>query len=228
MVEIVVVNASNVLTDAEVTAVIPAIQKWDDSLLRPAWGFDPCTYSFATWHDFQQRPVDPNRWPLFLNRHSTDPGALGWHDDQSGMIFGRVFVGDCLRYGVSWTVDLTHEAAEMRGDPTIDKTATLPDGRLALVELCDPVEDDLYAIEIDGVKLSDFVLPSYFSAGAAPYDHRGILRGPCPTLASGGYQSIFDRGNWTQVTAMGLGGPPSYRSQRYHRGHRLPRILPPS
>lgn len=223
MTKILIVNASKILTDEEATLVVSALQKWDDTMVAPAWRFEPCVYAFSSWADFESSQPD-DVWPIFLNRHSTDLGALGWHDDQSGRIFGRIFVGDCLRYGVSWTVDVSHEAAEMRGDPTIDQTVTLPDGRIALKELCDPVEDDLLAIDVDGVKLSDFVLPTYFGLPAAVgwgnrgYDFQAQLKGPCPTLTSGGYQSLLVNGQWTQVTARLLGGPCSYRSERFNAG----------
>ncbi len=219
---IVIVNASPVLTDAEAEAIIPALQIWDDTMLAPAWGFEPCIYSFMPCGELPA-PEDP-RWPVFLNRHSIDPGALGWHNDITDKIFGRVFVGDCILDGVSWIVDASHEVAEIRGDPTINKTWTMPDGRLALVELCDPVEDDILGIDVGGVKLSDFVLPAYFSTGAGPYDYKGRLTAPCPSLAPGGYQSIFENGEWTQMTAMRLGGRPSIRSLRYHHSLRLPRL----
>jgi hypothetical protein len=75
------------------------------------------------------------------------------------------------------------------------------------------------------VKLSDFVLPAYFSTDAGPYDYQNRLKGPVPTLAPGGYQSIFD-GEWHQVTARLLGGPASYRSTRYDGRHRVPRFTP--
>src|SRR5579859_6647116 len=170
MTDIVIVNASHVLSDADAASIVPALQTWDDTLLAPAWGFDRCVYSFMPYGHL---PVpDDTRWPVFLNKHSTDPGALGWHDDQ-GRPYGRVFVGDCVTYGLSWTVDCSHEVAEMRGDPTINKTWTMPDGRQALIELCDPVEDDILGIDIGNTKLSDFVLPAYFSTGPGAYDHQG-------------------------------------------------------
>jgi hypothetical protein len=128
---IVIVNASPVLSDAEAAAIVPALQVWDDTMLAPAWGFDKCTYTFMPRHQLPA-PGD-TRWPVFLNRHSLDATALGWHDDQSTQIFGRVFVGDCIQYGISWTVDCSHEVAEMRGDPTNNKTWTMPDGRLAMM-----------------------------------------------------------------------------------------------
>lgn len=227
MIEIAVVNASNVLTDAEVGAVVPALQEADDTLLRPAWDLPECKYSFVPRDQFDGSWdwTDP-RWPLLVNRHSLDPGVLGWHDDRQGRIFGRVFAGDCLRYGVSWSVDLSHEAWEMRVDPDTNRLWKMPNGHYALVEACDPVESDDLAIRVGGVRLSDFVLPAYFSTGVGPYDHGGYLTGPCPHLTAGGYQSIFTGTTWVQKTAMMLGGPPSYRSQRYHRSHRIPRVVP--
>ena len=227
MPEIVVVNASDVLTDAEVGSVVPALQEWDDKMLAPAWGLDRCIYSFTPRGQFDGSWdwTDP-RWPLLINRHSLDPGALGWHDDRSGRIFGRVFAGDCIRYGVSWTVDLSHEAAEMRVDPTVDRVWRMPNGHYAMVEACDPVESDELAISVLGQRLSDFVLPAYFSRDPGPYDYGGHLRGPCPYLSPGGYQSIFNGTSWIQKTAMALGGPPSYRSQRYHARHRVPLFTP--
>jgi hypothetical protein len=228
MTEIVICNASPVLTNAEASAIVPALQTWDDTMLALAWGFDKCTYSFIP-HGQLPVPGDP-RWPVFLNRHSADAMALGWHDLQAIGTFGRCFVGDCILDGLSWTVDVSHEVAEMRGDPTIDRTWTMPDGRLALMELCDPVEDDLFAIDVGGVKLSDFVLPSYFSNHGGlgrPWDYQGKLSGPCPTLLNGGYQSIFENGAWTQVTAMHLGSRPrpSVRSQRFHGSLRHQQLM---
>lgn len=224
MTAIVIVNASKVLRDAEAATVVAALQVADDALLRPAWGFDPCTYSFMP---FGQMPAagDP-RWPIFLNNSSADPSVGGFHDDQSGVIFGRCFVGDCIRYGISWTVDVSHESFELRGNPTINKTVTLGDGRVALAELADPVEDDALAIDVNGIKISDFVLPAYFSVGPGPWDYQKKLAGPCPTLLPGGYQSLYEGGAWTQVTAMYLGGPLSYRATRYSARHRAPKFTP--
>lgn len=229
MPRIVIVNASHVLTDAEVQAVVAPLQKADDTLLRPAWNLDPATYEFMPWQAFpwpEYRSAPEEMWPLFVNNHSTDPGALGWHTDQAQLdrVFGRVFAGDCVRYGISWTVDLSHEAFEMRVDPRTDRVQVLPDGRTALMESCDPVEDDLQAIDVDGVKITNFVLPSYFNQGPRPWDYGQRLTGPCPTLTAGGYQELLVNGQWTQVTAMHLGGPASYRSQRFHRSERARRL----
>ena len=69
-------------------------------------------------------------------------------------------------------------------------------------EVCDAVEGHAWAYEIDGVRVSDFVLPSYF-AGAAPgpYDFGGHLQAGCPALMPGGYIGEYDPalGTWRQV-----------------------------
>ncbi len=220
-VDIVIVNASRVLTDAEIQAVLPSLQKWDSTMVRPAWGLDAATYSFATMAQFQAGAT-AGAWPIFVNNHSRDPGAVGWHDRApDGQPFGRVFAGDCRRYGISWTVDLSHEAGEMRNDPTIDNFFTMADGRIVLREIGDAVESDENGIVVDGVLLTDFVLPDYFSSKTTGrFDYQNKLRGPCPALTPGGYMGIFENGAWGQVTAMYMGGRPSWRSVRFHNSHR--------
>lgn len=202
MQELVIVNASTLLSDAEVQAIIGPLQTQHDRDLLPAWGdhgATPVHISFANASDIPGLSADC--WPIFLNKHSNEPGALGWHDD-SGRVFGRVFVGDCQRFGSDWGVTLSHETNELVVDPTINRTWTMPDGRLAAVEACDPVEDDIYAYAVAGRRLSSFLLPAYFTAeGPGPFDFMHVLAGPCPTLMSGGYQSVFDQQTgWTQLT----------------------------
>ncbi len=220
MTDIVIVQASHVLTNAEIQTAIKALQKWDDNFLRPAWGLDKATYDFATMAQFEAGST-AGAWPVFANNHSHDPGALGWHDKApDGQPFGRVFVGDCKRYGISWTVDLSHEAAEMRVDPEIDNFFTLANGWVVLREVGDAVESDENGIVVDSTLLTDFVLPDYFSTKTGvKFDYQGKLHGHCPTLTPGGYMGVFKDGQWGQVT-MNMMGPASYRSIRFHNSHR--------
>ncbi len=226
MTDIVIVNASPVLPDTAVQAILPALQKWDDDYLRPSWGLDRCLYHFLPWGQLPD-PNDRSIWPLFLNRHSADDGVLGFHDDLAGQTYGRVFVGDCLRYGVLWTVDLSHEAGETRVDPDIRQMFTLEDGDIVLKEVGDAVEADENAIVVDGTPFSDFTMPDYFSTkGQGRFDYQQKLHAPAPALLTGGYMGIWKRnsGVWTQVTAMHLGGGPSWRAQRFHQSHRRHRL----
>lgn len=227
MTEIVIVNASTVLTDADVQSVLPGLQAWDDLYLRASWGLDRCVYSFMTLAQLQTGGLAAVRgaWPIFLNRHSQDPGALGWHTDDAGITYGRVFVGDCLRYGVSWTVDLSHEAGETRVDPHVDNLFTMGDGRIVLREVGDAVEADENGIVIGNGLFTDFTMPDYFSGKTAGrFDFRDTLKACCPALLPGGYMAVFENGGWTQIAARYLGGPASWRSTRFDTSHRYRRL----
>lgn len=201
MKSVVIVNASSVLADREIKAMIPALQKQVDRDFLPLWGDQavPATLSFAPISDIGTLPEDI--WPIFVNKHSTDASALGWHTNED-RVFGRIFAGDCIKFGISWTVDLSHELLEMLGDPDATKTFKMRDGRLAAYEACDAVEADDLSYTVDNFLVSDFVTPAYFSNGdpSGRYDYAHHLKGPCPALTPGGYMSICEPGaGWSQI-----------------------------
>lgn len=204
MQRLLIVNACDVLPDDTVAATIPALQMQLDRDFLPAWiahGAVPLKLEFMTWHEFHaNEPRDA--WAMFLNRHSKDDGVLGWHTQEGKRIFGRVFVGDCIRFGLSWTADLMHEVLETSADPDVRRAYRMHDGRLAAIEVCDPVEAEDQAYFIDGVLVTNFVYPAYYSNQVAgKYDFRNILRAPCPALSPGGYQQVFERGQWVDLAA---------------------------
>lgn len=217
---IVVVNACRIVANAEVEAYVGVLQAFDSEVLAPAWNLEPCVYSFLPTGQMPKRGKDI--WPIFLNNKSNIPSALGWHDDKTGLIFSRVFVGDCKRLHLDWRVDLSHEAFEMRVDPTINRMETLADGRIAAIEVCDAVEDELYAIRYRGSIVSDFCLPSYYGLGAqaGPFDYGGHLNGACPAILSGGYQSLFVAGKWQTIVNRMADGRLPYRALRNGRNFR--------
>jgi hypothetical protein len=228
--DLIICNACHILTDAEVQAVVAPLQKQIDRDFLPAWhahGVEPVKVSFATIKDIPSLP--PDCWPIFLNKHSLDEGALGWHDDdamQNIHVYSRVFVGDCIRYGLNWQVTVSHEALEILLDPDIRRVFGIRSGLYAAVEACDAVESDDLAYDIDGVKVSDFVLPAYFSHSATgPFDHGGHLHAPCPALTPGGYMSLRDLSGWHQVFADKADGLPGRRalSRGFRRQERLDR-----
>lgn len=224
MTDITIVNRSSVLTDDQVRAVLPAWSKWANTMVCPAYALQPVVLWFAL--------ADDPLAGLFLEilDHADQPGVLGYHTDDRGRVSGRLFAADCLADGVSWTVDGTHELGEMLVDPTASIMLSLPGGAQTIKEICDPVEGDDCAIDVDGVLCSDFVLPGYFSQDPGPWDSRGFLTGPAPTLVRGGYISLFENGQWTQKFAELADGRLSDRARRHtrHMGRHAWRRLNPS
>lgn len=222
--DICLVQASGVIPDAEVIAALPALNAWA-KLVTDSHALTACKISFMTLAQWKAGQASDTP-PLFLNRHSTDPGAAGFHSTMpDGAPFGRSFSGDDILDGVNPWVTITHETGEMIGNLWVKNFVTLKDGSTVPRELSDAVEDDIQAIVIGGIPCSNFVLETYWQDTIAyppgtTFDYQGRLSGPCPTLTPGGYQSILAPGGqqWTQVTAMHLGSRPrpSVRSQRFH------------
>lgn len=220
MVDIFVVNKCSVLTDAEIQAVIPAVQAQVHEDFAPIWASSSATADATVQFIGKGHRVPHGTWPLYIMDNTNQPGALGYHNDTHGRICGFVFAADDKRYNVSWTVDLTHELLEMLGDPTTRTLIKLPDGRECLREVCDAVEDDNVAYTKGGVLVSNFVTPAYFyEATGGKFDFGGKLTAAAPALTPGGYLGIYDptSGQWTQVTARLEDGSTSYRSHRRGR-----------
>lgn len=200
----------------DLSAQVPAFQAFAD-LVSAAWGLEPTTLHYAA----NVRRADPSHWWLVVNNRSDMVGAGGYHNQHpGGLPFGRVFFGDAIREGFSPTVDLTHELAEMMKDPWVESAPALwadGQGRQYLVEIGDPVEEDQFGFEVQGVLCSDFVLPAYYGGSAGPFDYAGHLSRPCPALLTGGYVSWLELDAWQQKFAALLGGGMSRRAARWGR-----------
>lgn len=125
----------------------------DQSLqLRAAWG-TPCAQFVAS-----------GGWTITV----TQGCVASWGGGSACQLAGHHFLGGAsvqtgtLPY-TGWSYAFTHELDEMLVDPSLQLW-----WRLGLVEVCDPVENWKYAL--DGVPVTDFVYPSYFFGGSAPFD----------------------------------------------------------
>lgn len=93
--------------------------------------------------------------------------AIGYHDaNDRGIPFGYVFTEIAKDCGEDWSVTLSHEALEMIGDPEGNLLVMGPHPTerrnvFHWFEMCDAVQDESYLI--DGVRVSNFVLPLYFT-----------------------------------------------------------------
>jgi hypothetical protein len=232
MTDIVLVQASRVLPDADVIAALPSLTAWA-KLVTDTHAIEPATFSFMQLDDFLAGK-GAGAWPIFLNKHSTEPNALGFHDVANGAPYGRSFSGDDILDRISPWVTLSHEAGEIIRNPMVQDFVTLRDGSITPRELCDAVEDDIQAIVIDNIPYSNFVYPTYWDVDVqhplgTKFDYQGRLSGPCPALTPGGYLAILPPGpgqQWGQITARRLGGGGnSVRAERHHNNSLRARLL---
>ena len=212
MVTIAIVNESTALSDDDIAGgpgfpKIGVVDPLRTQLTRDfcgAWNIDIPKLVFAAKGSGGEKPVlDSMTWVLAILDDSDQADALGYHDlTASGMPQGKVFAKTCLEDHESWSVCISHELLEMLADPYLNLCAEGGDGRIRAVEVCDPVEDDSLGYEISGVLVSDFVMPAWYSPcwSLQRFDFRGRLH-QAAELGVGGYASIMQAGNWTQINA---------------------------
>jgi len=207
-IQISVINESTVLTDADITTVVAALQKQVTSDFRPVWGVDAELTMVAK----TSQPPTGSWWLVILD-DSDQAGALGYHDLTSdGMPLGKVFAASDLKAGTSWTVTASHELLEMLADPNINLTVFVQNanttGTLYAYEVCDACEDDSVGYQIENILLSDFVYPSWFegfhTTGSTQFDRTNQMQNPLQLLTNG-YIGVFNvsaGSGWQQQTAL--------------------------
>lgn len=200
---VIVTNESTVLTDAQVQAVIPALQKQVSEDFFQYWTAD-CTLQFLA----KDQPLPAEAWQMVILDDADQAGALGYHELSSqGTPLGKVFARLDIQNNLSWTVTVSHELLEMLGDPWIDLAVVSDNGIVYAMEVADAVEDDSLGYQIDGVLVSDFVTPKWFnpSIECDRYSFRQNVT-QAFEIAAGGYIGTFEPGNgWTQITQSKAG-----------------------
>lgn len=214
-----VINASTVVTDDEVRLLTAALQKQVSNDFAPAWGID----ARLTFVPKGQTPP-PGTWWLSILDDTDRALVLGHHElTPDGLPIGKVFAHTDKRFGLKWTVTASHELLEMLADPDVNLTVFVhPEpgaGTLYAYEVCDPCEDDVFAYEIDGIPVCDFVYPAYFEIARPPgstrFDHLDKLPGPLPAVLKGGYITSYDvhgTANWQPVKAATVPHAPTDRT----------------
>jgi len=141
--------------------------------LRAAWG-TPC----ATF--------GPGGWRVYLKIGRAAHGEHFWF----GQPYAITWTGGGTVEG--WSRDLSHEVLEMLVDPTTNRDVYY-NGVGRVVEVADPVEWDGY--RLDGVFVSDFVLPSWFAGATTgePTCTGTSCNYPGPELASDDAGGPYDQ-----------------------------------
>lgn len=204
-------NFSTVLKDEEVAPVAAVLKTQINRDFSQHYGVQ------ADVRYLSQTTVLPgNFWQLAIFDNSDQAGALGYHDlAPNGMPIGKVFAGTDKIYGLQWSVTASHELLEMLADPYINLVATnwVQKGtstwwlRQYAYEVADPCEDERDGYLIDGVLVSDFVLPRWFNSRIVPppgerFNFQGTMTKPLE-LRPGGYiavQDVFPATGWVYLT----------------------------
>lgn len=228
---IAVVNNSSMVSNADVQTMVSAIQIQLDLHMLPAWNLKSGTVRFYA----DKTKVPGYAWVINIIDNDTQvQGALGYHEETNDKIDGYIICqpilsngGDVLKfdpanpgkYTVSGT--LSHEIIECVGDRY---TNTFCDnGNTSFCgELCDPVEQIGYPVNVNGVdvSVSDFVFPSFFNPYAnltnnAPFNYLNTLKAPF-TMLPGGYSIQRTGGPGTETQVFGEMMPQWRRNMKAH------------
>lgn len=213
---IAVINESDIAKNKEVERMVKAIQKQVSAHFCPAWGLDARLV-------FNEEP--PLAMKVFVKDQASeeDKGFLGYHF-VDGLPVTYVFAKDDIDENGEFSSTLSHEILEMLADPDANLYAQGffrdKGGRrhraFVSYEVCDPVEASFY--KIDGVRVSNFVLPEWFEPehkdDDMKMDYMGELNGPFQ-LARGGYLDLLRNGKPKTIW-----GEKAKRNKVRHRMHR--------
>jgi hypothetical protein len=214
-----VINMSNgAVSDPELLRAIRAINRQIAEDFAPYWSFGATLRLEGRSGRAQGRnAMDPSDMRgdaiLYLRDVVRITDAEGFHERHfSGIPYGIVFLEMSKKLNEDWTVTLSHEALELTGDPENNLLVQGPHpGKhrhqvFHWFEMCDAVQNETY--EIDGVHVSNFVLPLYFTSSderGGRNDFLGTITDEGKTLSSfsvkpGGYTGFFDPANHGHVT----------------------------
>lgn len=200
-----VINHTHI-PDAEVQRVIRAINRQIAEDFEPYWSLGATLrLEGKVGRKPNHRAVDMRGdGVIYLWDDNDIDGALGYHDlNYRGIPYGFVFTELSQEYGEDWTVTLSHEALEIIGDPDVNLLVMGPHPDdpnrdvFHWYEMCDAVQAETY--EIDGVNVSNFVLPLYFTDDeelrsrndflGTVYDGKSL---PSFGVNRGGYVGFYD------------------------------------
>jgi hypothetical protein len=183
-------NNSDTVSNSDVAAALPGFQASIDLDVGPAWN----VAAKLVFIGAEAAPADA--WSLTITDNAPLCFCYGFHDLEGDTPVGFVFPGDGAEG--DWQLTLSHELDEMLVDPYVDRAVRGPK-RFWLVEVADPVESARYTYTRLGVRLSDFVTPAWYRAGASrPFDHMGVVSRPFQ-IKPDGYASYWGSGDWRQV-----------------------------
>jgi hypothetical protein len=202
-----VINHSNgAVSDEKLHRVIRAINRQIEKDFEPYWSLGAVLRleGRSTKKPSKLSLPDLRGDAILYLWDQVEKDFLGYHETNArGIPYGFVFLDVSAAVEEDWSVTMSHEALELIADPEVNLLVKGPHptkrGRTVFhwYEMSDAVQSETY--EVDGVEVSNFVLPLYFTGGdehGGRNDFLGRSHGG-ETLKSfgvnpGGYIGYFD------------------------------------
>lgn len=200
------------VSDADLHSRIRAVNRQLTYDFAPYWGFTAQLRlegkTGRKKHGFDQADMRGDA-VLYVRKPVRPSADDGFHTAHfRGIPYGIVYLDLSDELKEDWSVTLSHEALELVGDPELNLLVRGPHPTAKRevfhwFEMCDAVQNESYTI--DGISVSNFVLPLYFTSGdelGGRNDFLGTKTGttaakPGQSLKSfsanpGGYITFFD------------------------------------
>src|SRR5262245_55463103 len=167
-----VINLSGgAISDHQLHRAIRAVNRQIEEDFKPYWGFGARLRlegkTGAKKDGFDQADMRGDA-VLYIRKIVRSREDDGFHDQHyAGIPYGFVYLDLSKKLSEDWTVTLSHEAFDIVGGPEANLLVQGPHPSAKRqvfhwFEMCDAVQDEKY--EIDGVWVSNFVLPLYFTS----------------------------------------------------------------
>jgi hypothetical protein len=232
-----VVNFSKRVSDEDAVATVRAANRQLHEDFTPYWHIQATLRLDGRARKVGRKAPILGDAILYLSEAIDSGDIEGYHNANArGLPFGVVYVDLAEQCDGTWTPTFSHEALELAVDPFMGLYAEGPHANRRgtkrnvyyWFEVCDPVQADLY--ELDGVKLSNFVLPEYFDPSrkaVGPHDflgRRSRARGLAPFgVNPGGYVTFYDPHDRSTRTFEGEGDHDAARRRRIKKAGELRR-----
>lgn len=185
------------MKDAEIASLIPAVQRQVTEHFEPIWGIGARLL-------FAKGRVPRDAYQIIVYEQAAseaDKEYIGYHFSPEGYPVAGIFAREDMNDDGTISETLSHEVLEMIVDPACNLYAHRTSAvgrpeRIYFYEVCDPVKSVHY--KIDGVKVCNFVYPSWFEDNwelrtprSLRFDHRHQLESPFQILP-GGYAEVYE------------------------------------
>jgi hypothetical protein len=202
------IDVDGAIEPTRLREIAAAFERQANEHFAPKWGVT------ATVTAETQPGQHPLRIEIYSDEHVPGGFHLGREDGEPWRPYA-VVDRVSSREEREWTRIASHELLEMLADPWgnrhIQGPSPEPGGGTVeyLVEVGDPCNYESY--ELDGVCVSDFVLPHYYQGDApGPYSHTGRVKAPHGVL-EGGYVTFLNPPDYTtwywKIFPRGAAGP---------------------